>query len=115
LTIHLHNVEFFAYHGVHDEEKILGNEYEVNADISFEPAGPVTQLDQTIDYVAVYQLIKNRMTIPSLLLETVAEDIIAAIHAKFQQTSSISILIRKKYPPVTAFIGSVSVSCTKEF
>ena len=33
ITIHLHHLIFFACHGLHEEEKILGNEYEVNAEV----------------------------------------------------------------------------------
>ena len=33
LTIHLHKLLFYSFHGIYKEEQVLGNEFEVSADI----------------------------------------------------------------------------------
>jgi len=114
-TIHLHNLKFFSFHGVHDEERILGNEYEVNASLSFEAAEKITALEQTINYVSVYEIIKKRMAIPTALLETLAEDLAQKIYSIDDRIRSISVSIEKKNPPIPNMDGSVAVSCTKKF
>ena len=115
ITIHLHNLSFFAFHGMHPEEKIWGNEYEVNATISIDATETITRLEDTVDYAAVYTMIKERMAIPAPLLETVAQDLLTTIHSNYPQARCISIAICKKYPPITAMQGSVGVSCKKEY
>ena len=115
ITIHFNHLKFFSYHGIHDEERILGNDYEVNVSISFESAGKITALEETINYVTVYGIIKKRMETPSELLETLAEDLVQRIYSADNRISSISVSIEKKNPPIPNMEGSVAVQCTKDF
>lgn len=114
-TIHLHNLRFFSFHGIHEEERILGNEYEVNVDVAFDEKGAITKIDDTINYVKVFGLIKQRMNIPTPLLETVAQDIADKVYAADNRVRSISVSVEKKNPPIANIQGSVSVTYTKEF
>ena len=115
LSIHLHNITFFAHHGIYDEEKLLGNEFEVNITVKHSPQRlPVRHLEDTIDYIAVYELVKKRMAVPTALLETLATEITQEILAKFVLAEEVSISIRKKYPPVSQLRGSVGVSFDKK-
>ncbi|MEO6455633.1 MAG: dihydroneopterin aldolase [Ginsengibacter sp.] len=116
ITIHLHNVLFYSYHGIDDEEKILGTEFELSATIQFhEEQEVINSIKQTINYVDVYEIIKHRMNIPSTLLETVVMDIGMSIKNKYDNIRSISIHLKKVHPPITGFQGSVGVSWQKEF
>ena len=114
-TIHLHNLRFFSFHGIYEEERILGNEYEVNASVTFIENEPVTTLPQTIDYVKIYDIIKQRMDIPIPLLETMAQDLAQQVYDADNRITSISIDVKKLYPPITNFQGSVGVSYKKDF
>ncbi len=116
LTIHLNNLKFYSFHGVHEEEKLLGNEYEVNAYVEFhEEDALIHSLSQTINYVDLFNIIKNRMNIPSSLLETVVMDIGITIHEKYNYIRSIHISLKKNHPPIEGIEGSVGVSWHKEF
>jgi dihydroneopterin aldolase len=111
LLIHLHNLKFHAYHGVFEEERIIGNDYEVNLSVGFEPKQfPIQHLNQTLDYTQLYQLVKKRMSQPTPLLETIATEIAAEIQSQYSEVAKISISIKKLYPPVNNFEGSVGVS-----
>jgi dihydroneopterin aldolase len=111
LSIHLHNLTIFAHHGIYEEEKVLGNEFELNLTIQYQPARiPVKHLSETIDYVTVYELVKKRMAVPTALLETVITEIAKQILDQFPVAQEISIAIRKKYPPISRIDGSVGVS-----
>ena len=114
-TIHFNHLKFFSYHGIHDEERILGNDYEVNVSLSFEAAENITSLKQTINYVSVYQIIKKRMDIPAALLETLAGDLVQKIYSADHRIRSISVSVEKKNPPIPKMEGSVTVLCTKDF
>ncbi len=111
LSIHLHQLTIFAHHGIYEEEKVLGNEFELNLTIQYHPAKtPVKHLKETIDYVSVYELVKKRMAIPTALLETVITEIARQILDEFSLAETVSISIRKKYPPISRIDGSVGVS-----
>ncbi len=116
ITIHLHNVLFYAYHGIHEEEKVLGNKYELSADIQFHEENEVIySIKQTIDYVDIYKIVKKRMDIPSSLLETIIMDMGNAIKKEYDNVRSISIHLKKISPPVSGMQGSVGVSWQKQF
>lgn len=115
LTIHLQNLKFFAYHGYHDEERILGNEYEVDATVQFHEPQEINHIDETINYTRLYGIIENRMQIPSKLLEPLAMDIGTTMKKEFLQIQSISIKITKMHPPISGLQGSVAVLWHKEF
>ena len=116
ITIHLYNLRFYAFHGVHEEERLLGNEYEVNADVQFhEEHTEINTLSQTINYAEIFEIIKKRMHIPTDLLETVVMDIGNTIHEKYDYVRSIRISLKKIYPPIESIAGSVGVSWHKEF
>ncbi|NCI46305.1 dihydroneopterin aldolase [Sediminibacterium soli] len=111
LSIHLHNLVFFAHHGIWAEEKLLGNEFEVNITVKHSPKKlPVRHLEDTVDYIAVYELVKQRMMVPTPLLETLATDIAGQILERFALASSVFISIRKMHPPAAQLNGSVGVS-----
>ena len=115
VSIQLKNLLFFSHHGIHEEEKILGNTFEVNVDISFNGNERIDSLEQTINYTSVYRIIKQRMAIPSGLLETLAQDIAHQVHAHDNRILSITVSIEKKNPPIPGMEGSVGVTYHKDF
>jgi dihydroneopterin aldolase len=115
ITVHLHNLLFAGYHGVHDEERVLGNTYELNIDVAIDAKEHITQLHQTADYVVIYEIVKKRMASPSALLETVAQDLTDLIHIYDNRIKSVSVSIKKLNPPIVNFQGTVGVSYKKEF
>lgn len=115
MNIQLCDLQFFAFHGVHEEEKILGNNFVVQASLSVEASKKVTTLEQTVNYASVYQVIKERMELPTALLETLVQDLVELIHALDDRITSVSVTIEKKNPPILNMVGSVNVNYKKEF
>jgi dihydroneopterin aldolase len=109
-TIHLHNLKFYSFHGVHEEETILGGEYEVNADVSFTSKERMISLEQTVNYVSVFEIIKEQMGKPIPLLETLAQTIAEKIQVLDTQITSIQVNIKKINPPIRSFTGNIGVS-----
>jgi 7,8-dihydroneopterin aldolase/epimerase/oxygenase len=72
-------------------------------------------LDDTINYVSVFEIIKNRFAIPERLLETLAQHIVDDIYAIDNRIIKINILIDKINAPIPNFIGTVGVSYSKSF
>lgn len=115
LTIQLHNLEFFAYHGLYEFEKMNGNNFLVDAVISIEANEQITDINQTVDYVKMYEIISKRMQIATPMLETIAQDLIASIYATDNRIKTIEINIKKLAPPIPNFKGTVGVQIKQSF
>jgi dihydroneopterin aldolase len=114
--IQLNNLRLFGYHGLHEEERILGNEFEVT--ISMEIKAPEVDnvsISDTINYAEVYELVREIFNQREGLLETICINMSTAIKNKFPQLQKISIQIIKLYPPISSFVGSVSVTYQKSY
>ncbi len=111
MRIYLNEVVFFGYHGLYADEKKLGNTYKVDVHIDFTPkVSIIDQLDQTIDYVQVYALVKKRMEIPTPLLETLVATIADDILIAQPIADKVFVKITKVIMPIPQFDGNVSVS-----
>lgn len=116
IKISLHHLKFHAYHGLYEEEKKTGNDFEVNLDAWFEePEDIITQLNQTINYATLYNLVKKRMSIPEPLLETIAMDIAMQSKAQFPVICEINVSVRKVNPPMLNFQGQTEVGFHKKY
>jgi dihydroneopterin aldolase len=115
IKIELHNLRFFAHHGMYEEEKKVANEFGVDLEVSFGANETITSINESINYVKLYELVKKHMLQEQRLLETIVMNITSAIHEQYAQVKKVSITITKKYPPVINFSGNVAVSYTKEF
>ena len=73
MVIELQKIRLFGFHGLDAGEDIIGGEFEVNLRVSYVPAGPVVHtINETLDYTALLELVKQRMKRPTHLLETLA-------------------------------------------
>ncbi len=114
MRISLNNIVFVGYHGLYAEEKKLGNTYIVDVDVDFTPPiAIIDKLEQTIDYVAVYSLIKKWMAIPTPLLETLIGKMAEDILLEHAIANKVSIKISKLHLPIPEFEGSASVYIEK--
>lgn len=116
MTISLHDLEFQAFHGLYPEERLTGNQFKVDLKATYlPPDDTIVSIEQTVNYVNLFSIIKNRMDTPVDLLESLAMQITEDIHNRFPAIIKISISIRKVNPPVLQFTGSVGVCFEKEY
>jgi dihydroneopterin aldolase len=114
MRISLNKLLFVGYHGLYPEEKKLGNNYSVEIDIDFNPKQSIIdQLDQTIDYVHVYAIVKKWMEIPTPLLETLVGKIADDILSSQPLANRVFVKITKLHLPISSFEGNVSVKIEK--
>ena len=66
-------------------------------------------LESTIDYVAIYNVLKKEMDTPSKLLEVVLERIIEGIKKIDNNIDSIDVSIKKLSPPIGGNVDSVEL------
>ena len=114
MRISLDKLVFFGYHGLYAEEKKLGNTYIVDVIIdSTAKQSSINHLEQTIDYVHVYALIKKWMAIPTPLLETLAGNMVDDILNTEVLAEKVMVKITKQHLPIAEFEGTASVTIEK--
>lgn len=110
--ISLNNLSFYSYHGLYEEEKKYGNEFRVNLSVFYIASGDSgnDNIDSTVSYVDLFQIVNEEMEKPRNLLETVALSIVATIKSRFTEINKGKISIEKVHPPIPGMLGSASVS-----
>ena len=95
-------MEFKAYHGCLDQEKVRGNAFTVDfrGQLDLSKASETDNLNDTVNYGEIYEIVAEEMSIPSELLENVAGRIVREIEKRFPQFESFSVRVSKKRPPV---------------
>ncbi|MFT7268219.1 MAG: dihydroneopterin aldolase [Candidatus Endobugula sp.] len=112
----LEGMEFYAYHGFFEEERKIGNRFTVNIEITtdFTKAAQEDDLSGTVDYVQLYAIVKDRMAIPSKLLEKIGQDIVSEVFNKFKAISAITLSISKHNPPFGGICDRSKVTLTRD-
>lgn len=89
------------------EEKILGNEFEVDVDVTLPvPAGSSLPF---ADYTRIHALVHEEFGRRAALLEEVIPSLHAALGEAFSETTSIRIAIRKLHPPMPGEVAFAQV------
>ena len=110
--IAIEGMEFYSYHGCFKEEKEIGTHFIVDFYFTNDTtrAEITDDLDETISYLDVYQLIKKEMSISSDLLEHVARRILKIAFTNFDTMEWAKVKIQKMNPPLGGKMKSVSFS-----
>lgn len=101
--IKINNAKFYAYHGVLEYEKEYGNQFEVDIEMDcFLPGLKMTDdLNNTVDYLAVYKLVEKIFTTHKFnLIETVNEMIGTEILNNFDKVYEVTVRVRKPNAPL---------------
>ena len=107
----VNNVEFFGFHGLYEGEKKMGNQFLVAIQIDFTPnVSIINELSQTIDYVLVYNKVKEIMSTPTPLLETLVCKIANQILLDHSIADKVFVQITKQKLAIPNFVGDTSVS-----
>jgi 7,8-dihydroneopterin aldolase/epimerase/oxygenase len=116
VVIELNQVKLHAFHGVYEGEKLTGSSYEINVRVAYEE-GDTTfdSLKNTINYVEILDIVKQRMQVPTGLLEKVADEIIREIRRRYPFTKEVILTIYKIDAPVENFQGKIGVTLHKKF
>ena len=111
-TIAIEGMEFYSYHGHFEEESVIGTKFNLDLYIetNTEKAEKSDNLNDTVNYLAVYQVVKKEMEKPSYLIENVARRILDAVMESFSAIESAEIKFRKMNPPLGGQMESVSIT-----
>ena len=109
--IELKKMLFYAYHGVMEQERIVGNTYRVDLKLFLDLSKSIRSdnLEDTINYADIFNLVGEEMNISSQLIEHVAGRIVQKIKQKYPTVSKIKIRLAKMNPPVQGEVQEAAV------
>jgi dihydroneopterin aldolase len=110
--IYLHGMVFEGRHGVSEDERRERQPIEVDVEVSLDlrPGGTSDELEQTVDYGALFEVCREVVEERSFaLLEAIAEAVAAAILAGFPRVDSVSVRAKKPGVPLEGVIEHAGV------
>jgi dihydroneopterin aldolase len=109
-TIELRSLQFYSFHGLYEEEKKAGGDFIVDVWAKFPAEDHIlNSIDETVNYAALFEIIKKEMDHPRELLETLAQSICKKIHSQYSFLEEIEVKIEKKKAPIAGISGNVAV------
>ena len=109
----LTGMEFLGRHGCSEEERRHLQPFIVDAELILDlyKAGKSDNLNDTVDYVQVFDEIRKIVTgTPKNLIEAVAESIAQSLLENFVQIESLKITIHKPRAPIADTFNGAAVS-----
>ena len=116
-VLRLRNMRFFAYHGLFPEENRLGQHFEVDIDLfgDLSRAGTSDDVDQTLNYPEIYELIEKVVTQQRFkLVEALAEHIAQEVGERFAPID-LTLRVRKPNPPIKARFDGIEVELHRSY
>lgn len=113
--IRLTHIVIYAHHGAHEEERTLGQRFEVDVELGMdiEKAAAEDRLELCVDYAKVYNCIHNAVTEKKFyLIEALAQHVADRILHDFD-VLEVTIRVRKPSVPIKGSIKHVEVEITR--
>ena len=110
----LRNMHFYGHHGVDAAERDLGGRFSFDIELVTDVtrAGETDDLNHTVDYKAVYELIAEIQRRGFNLLEALALNIARAILQEFD-VDEVTVRARKQSVPLGGLIDHAEVEVTR--
>ena len=113
--IKVEGIRVFAYHGHLAEEAVLGGHFIVNVCVTADTSEveKTDDLDDTVDYVKIIDIVKEKMAIRANMIEVPAKRIIEAI-LPLNKVQKVKVEVEKIQPPIDATFDKISVTSQGE-
>jgi dihydroneopterin aldolase len=115
--IALNEMVFYAYHGVFDSEKELGQRFIINfkADLDYNQAAVNDDLKQTVNYGEIYKKIGEIFKAKKYnLLESAAYNIIKELFISFPKLDVIEVEIKKPAVPIEGVLANAAIKMSRK-
>ena len=101
-TIELREIHLYAHHGVMPQERRVGAWFTIDAKLEISDKSSLysDEIEGTVSYADVYEIIKEEMLAPANLLENVGKRIIERLFDTFEQVEAIEFTLCKDTPPM---------------
>ena len=97
LTVSIHGIQLHAYIGLYPEEKVTGNNFEVDVDVTVPSSGDKLPF---VDYAIVHKIVTDTFLTPGDLIETYVELVHKIVKERFPIAAKVKVTVRKLQPPL---------------
>lgn len=99
-TLLFNSIKLYGYHGIYKEEALVGTFFivSIKAVLKVDFANELTNLENSVNYEELYQVLKNSFEQREDLIETVALNIYKALKKQFDQVQKWTVSIEKQNP-----------------
>ena len=113
--ITVEGIRVFAHHGHLPEEAVLGGHFIVNVWVEADTTEveKTDDLNDTVDYVKIIEIVKQQMSIRSNMIEHPAKRIVDAI-LPLNKVQKVTVEVEKIQPPINASFDKISVTTEGE-
>ena len=98
----LKGMQFYGFHGVNPEERVMGQPYLVDlvAELDLSQAGRTDRLADTVSYTHLYRQVKEVLEGQPLdLLESLAQAVADRVLEE-GQVAAVEVIVKKPHPPI---------------
>lgn len=107
-------MEFHAYHGFYETERKTGGRYTVDVEVNLENPGALQSDDLagTVNYEAIYRIVRTEMGNPVRLIEHLAANILEALRHELGHPGHWLVRVRKHHPPLPGAVDHTAIELT---
>ena len=113
--ITINSAQFYAYHGVSAEERILGGKYEIDLDMYYDATKAVINddINSALNYEEAFFLIEEVIAGENhALVETIANEILNHLMEKFRILQTATVRVRKMNAPLHRIVQFIEAEQT---
>jgi 7,8-dihydroneopterin aldolase/epimerase/oxygenase len=109
--ITVEGIRVFAFHGHLPEEAVLGGHFIVNVWVEADTTEveKTDDLNDTVDYVKIIEIVKQQMAIRADMIEVPAKRIVDSI-LHLHKVQKVTVELEKIQPPIEATFDKISVT-----
>ena len=113
--ITVEGIRVFGYHGHLSEEAVLGGHFVINVwvEVDTSEVEKTDDLNHTVDYVKIIDIVKEQMAIRADMIEVPAKRIVDAI-LRLNKVQKVTVEVEKVLPPIDASFDKISVTSQAE-
>jgi len=115
-TMKLERIQLYGRHGVYPEENRLGQRFYVSLELKLDlsKAGKTDDLEQTVNYAEVYELVKGVVEGETFkLIEALAETLATRLLDAYAKIHEVTVRVLKPHPPFDIVFDGVTVELTR--
>jgi 7,8-dihydroneopterin aldolase/epimerase/oxygenase len=104
-TVALRDVKCYAFHGYYPEEQLTGIYFSVDVVVTFTPNTDTENLERTVNYEILNNILLDEMKNTRKMLETVVKSILDRVVNNYPFVRTAEVGVKKLNPPMPGEIG----------
>lgn len=116
--MYIRNLQLFANHGFYQEEKTLGQLFEISLeiDIDLKTAGKSDDLDMSVNYGLVCKKTRDVFTEKTYdLIETAASHIAQELLGEYKSFKGVKVFLKKPWAPIMMNLDTVEIMIERKW